>query len=289
MPAGEWDPPDRTVRGVVHKAKKLAASASFSVREPMILLISDVHLGRADPETDRAVEADLIACLDHHRDEVEHLYLLGDLFDEFIEYRRLVPKGFARLQGRLAEWTDAGISVSYLVGNHDPWHIDYFEEELGVRVEFGPVVRRHHGRTLYLAHGDVLSEESMARGWLKGWLRHPLPVWIYRSILPGDVGMWLATTVNNSFGNRDLDRDLVERLRVKARRILSDSTVDVVIFGHSHYPELHVWPEGGYLNSGYWHESRTFGRLHDGALQLVRWNGHSADVVQDYLTPADSS
>ncbi len=255
----------------------------------MILFISDVHLGRGDPETDRSIERDLIACLNHHRAGVEHLYILGDLFDGFIEYRRLVPKGFARLQGLLAEWTDAEVPVTYLVGNHDPWHLDYFEVELGVRTAFGPMACRHHGRLLYLAHGDVLADASTVRGWLKRPLRHPVPVWIYRSLLPADLGLRLADAVKDTFGKREIDRDLVERLRVKARRMLRDHTADVVIFGHSHYPEMLAWPEGGYLNTGYWHESRTFGRLQDGAVQLVRWNGQSAEVVQDYLIPVDSS
>ncbi|MEX0601174.1 MAG: UDP-2,3-diacylglucosamine diphosphatase [Rhodothermales bacterium] len=255
----------------------------------MILFISDVHLGRGDVDTGRAVERDLISCLSHHRNEVEHLYILGDLFDEYIEYRRLVPKGFVRLQGLLADWTDTGIPVTYLVGNHDPWHIDYFEAELGVRIAHDVVACRHHGVSFHLAHGDAMGDASTFKGWLKGWLRHPVPVWLYRSLLPADLGLGLARAVNRTFGNREIDRDLAGRLRVKARRILEDHTVDVVILGHSHQPECTSWPEGGYLNPGYWHESRSFARLVDGATQLVRWNGRSVDVVQDYLRPVDSS
>lgn len=248
----------------------------------MILFLSDAHLGRADRDTDRAVERDLLACLEHHRSRVDHLYLLGDIFDEYIEYPGLVPKGFVRLKGRLAEWTDAGIPVTYLVGNHDPWHIDYFEQEIGVRLAHGPLERRHGGRVLYLAHGDLIAIESRFERRVKSLLRHPVPVWMYRTLLPGDLGFRLARTVNRRFGKRELDWDLVERLRVTARRILANHTADVVIFGHSHHPEIISWPEGGYLNTGYWHESRTFGRLEDGTLQLVRWNGRSAEVVQAY-------
>lgn len=255
----------------------------------MILFISDVHLGRASPEADRVVERDLIACLEHHRDDAEHLYILGDLFDEYIEYGHLLPKGYARLKGMLAAWTDAGIPVTYLVGNHDPWHIDYFEKELGVHVAFGPIRCRHHGIRLHLAHGDVTADASTLAGWLKSWLRHPVPVWLYRSLLPGDAGLRLARAFKNTFGGRELDRDLVDRLRVKARQILRDAGADVVVFGHSHHAEHSTWPEGEYFNTGYWHESRTFGRLNNGALELVRWNGQSGGIVQDYLQAADSS
>ena len=254
----------------------------------MILFVSDVHLGRADPDTERSVERDLIACLEAHRDEVEHLYILGDLFDEFIEYRGLVPKGFVRLKALLAQWTDAGIPVTYLVGNHDPWHIDYFEQELGVEISFGPVDVEIGTLRFLLAHGDVIADAKTLRGWVKAWLRHPAPVWLYRHLLPADFGFRLARTVNHAFGKRDVDWDLVERLRVKARGILRDRTRGVVIFGHCHHPELLSWPEGGYLNTGYWHESRTLGRFIHGELQLARWNGRSADIVQVHLT-LDSS
>ncbi|MEX0747069.1 MAG: UDP-2,3-diacylglucosamine diphosphatase [Rhodothermales bacterium] len=247
----------------------------------MILFISDTHFGRGDPASERAKELDLIACLRHHREGVEHLYLLGDVFEEFIEYRRVAPKGFERLKGLLAEWTDGGIPVTYLVGNHDPWHRDYFESELGVRVEFDNLTVSHDDLLLHLAHGDRVVERSGARAWLKSWLRHPAPVWIYRSLLPADFGMWLAGFVNRRFGNREVDSELVALLREQARRILRESPADVVIFGHSHQPELVSWPEGRYLNPGYWHESRTFGRLDHGKLQLARWNGQTAEIVQE--------
>src|SRR5690606_6470197 len=98
----------------------------------MILFLSDLHLGRGGPDMARRVEQDVIACLEHHRERVRHLILLGDIFDEYIEYRHLVPKGHTRLLGLLANWTDAGVPITYLVGNHDPWHRDYFQQELGI-------------------------------------------------------------------------------------------------------------------------------------------------------------
>lgn len=247
----------------------------------MILFLSDAHLGRSG--NDRLVEADLISCLKSHRSRVEHLYLLGDLFDEYIEYRHLIPKGFVRLKGLLADWTDAGIPVTYLVGNHDPWHRDYFESELGITMQFDGLSVQHRGCDLFLAHGDRTDAEGMLEAWWKDLLRHPVPVWLYKSLLPGDWGFALARYVNRTFGKRELNPDLVEQLRVHARQILANRAVDVVVFGHSHYPELLTWPEGFYLNTGYWHESRTFGRLDDDALQLVRWNGACSEVVETQM------
>lgn len=246
----------------------------------MVVFVSDLHLGRGSPRDTRPREEDLIHFLRRVRPDVEHLYLLGDVFEEFIEYDHLIPKGFARFQGLLAEWADAGVPITYLVGNHDPWHQSYFEQEIGVTVEHRSIVAAHHGRRLHLAHGDGLVASAPLKAWLRGWLRHPVPVWIYRHLLPGDVGISFARIVNSTFGKREIDFDLVEGLRAQARRILSDSPVDSVVFGHSHHAEHHVWPEGEYLNTGYWHESRTFGALVDGALHLMRWNGQSTAIVE---------
>ena len=246
----------------------------------MVLFISDMHLGRSGYPEARRQEADLIAFLRSVRDDVEHLYLLGDVFEEYIEYHHLIPKGFARFQGLLADWADAGIPITYLVGNHDPWHQSYFETEIGVVVEHEFAIVTHHGKRLYLAHGDGIVTSSRWKAWMKSWLRHPVPVWIYRHVLPGDVGMSLARLVNSTFGKRKIDHALVDGLRRHARGILPKTRVDAVIFGHSHYSELSTWPEGQYLNTGYWHETRTFGAMVDGALQLMRWNGRSTEIVE---------
>lgn len=246
----------------------------------MVIFISDIHLGRSGYADARRREEDLIAFLRAVRDETEHLYLLGDVFEEYIEYRHLVPKGYIRFQGLLSEWADAGIPITYLVGNHDPWHQNYFEREIGAVVEHDSVVADHHGRRLHLAHGDGLVVREPIRAWLLSWLRNPVPVWIYRHFLPGDVGISLARIVNSKFGRRTLDRELIGGLRDYARQLLSESDLDAVVFGHSHYAEIHSWPEGVYLNTGYWHESRTFGAMSDGALRLMRWNGQSTDIVE---------
>ena len=245
----------------------------------MIFFISDAHLGRIDRQTDRDVEHDLIACLKHHREAVEHVYLVGDLFDAYIEYGRLVPKGATRLKGLLASWTDAGIPVTCLVGNHDPWHIDYFETELGVHVATGPILRQHYGYTLHLAHGDLLPGEPPVKNGFNRLLRHPIPVWMFRSLLPGDVGMRLAQAVSRVSGQRPIDPRVVEALRTEAHRILLREPVDLVVFGHTHHAECRTWQEGTYLNTGAWCTTRTFGQLDEHGPKLLQWNGRSADGV----------
>lgn len=247
----------------------------------MILFLSDTHLdiGTADP--DRRVEADLVACLRHFDEDVEALYLLGDIFDAYIEYPSLLPKGLVRFQGLLASWTDRGVPVTYFAGNHDPWHRDYFGRELGVRVVFDDLCEPLYGNDVYLTHGDGLDSTARWYNRLKPILRHPVPVWCYTTLLPGDLGFRLARWYNRTLGVEALRPDRIDQLRAFARHTLIRRPADLVVLGHSHQAELTVWPEGTYLNPGSWLETRTLGLLDAAGPALVRWNGADVEPVSD--------
>lgn len=245
----------------------------------MILFVSDIHFGQGTAAEERSNEADLIACLRSFEDTVEGLYLVGDVFDEYIEYRYLIPKGFVRFQAFLASWTERGVPITYLVGNHDPWHRDYFEIELGVRVSIDEVVASHYGKQVYLAHGDGLAKSNKLYRRLKPILRHPIPVWMYRSLLPGDVGFKMARWYNRRFGNKTVNPTIVEELRAYAQNILQTTPADIVVMGHSHQAERHSSPDGVYLNTGSWADKRTFGCMDEDGIHLRQWNGVVAEGV----------
>lgn len=246
----------------------------------MILFLSDIHFGRGTEAAERRKEAALIACLRAHEGQVRRLYLLGDVFDQYIEYRHLVPKGFLRFQALLAAWTDRGVPVTYLVGNHDPWHRDYFGRELGVRLVQDDLVEPLVGCNVYMTHGDGIDPGSRLYNRLKPWLRHPVPVSLYRTLLPGDAGFGLARWVNRHFGTERLDPARAQALRTHARRLLRERALDLVVMGHSHMAERCCWPEGQYVNTGCWHESHTFARLDEEGANLLRWNGSCTEVVR---------
>ncbi len=239
-----------------------------------------MHFGQDDPARNRASEAALIACLRHYEAQAERLYLVGDVFDQYIEYRSLVPRGAARFQGLLAAWTDRGIDVAYLLGNHDPWHRDYFREELGVRVEPDALIEPLYGLRVYIRHGDGLDPAARTYNRLKPWLRHPALVWAYRSLLPGDAGMWLAARARQKARHDAVDMGSAERLRRWAHRRLSEGAEDAVVLGHTHYPEQVVWPEGAYVNTGSWRENQTYACLDAEGLRLLSWNGGRPRLVE---------
>ncbi len=251
----------------------------------MILFVSDMHFGRGDRATQRTSEADLIACLRAQEAEVEALYLVGDVFEHYIEYGTLMPKGFARFQGLLAAWTDRGVPVTYLAGNHDPWHQDYFAEELGVRVVMDALHEPLLGHHVYVTHGDGLPDGGALYRLLKPLLRHPVPVALYRTLLPGDWGLRLARWTSRRFGDGHADPRTVAALRRHAQHMLSTTDTTLVVMGHSHHPELQSGPKGVYVNTGSWHDNRTFAVLDEEGPRLLQWNEHCINVL--HTMPAE--
>ena len=246
----------------------------------MLLFISDIHLGRDDAVAERANERDLMACLEHHAPALAHLYLVGDVFDQYIEYRSLAPKGFVRFQALLARLTDTGLPVTYLLGNHDPWHRTYFEAELGVRIIPGALSEQAGGVRLHLEHGDGLDPDDRLYNRLKPLVRHRLPLWLYTNLLPGDAGYGFARWVKHKGRTENVEESRVQSLRDHARSVMAATGARAVVMGHSHFHELLRWPEGAYLNPGYWHDARTYGTLADGHLHLLRWNGTCPQEIQ---------
>jgi UDP-2,3-diacylglucosamine hydrolase len=126
----------------------------------MIYFISDAHLGSLAIEHRRMQERRLVRFLDEIKKDAEAIYMLGDMFDFWYEYKRVVPKGFTRFLGKVSELTDMGIEVHYFIGNHDIWAFSYLAEECGVILHPGPATVELHGKTFYLAHGDGLGAKD---------------------------------------------------------------------------------------------------------------------------------
>ena len=242
----------------------------------MVLFVSDMHFGSGP---DRESELSLIRCLRTHQESLQHLILGGDVFDAFIEYRTLVPKGFVRLMGCLADLADEGVRISYILGNHDCWHLDYFQSELGVQVCPGTLTFDWHGLRVYAEHGDAVSGTSPLRRATKMLLRNRVLGLLYRTLMPGDFGMRLAQSVKRRLDARGESPHTAGILREHARSVLDNHPCDLVIMGHSHRVELHSWPVGTYINAGSWRDGANYVVLTDGQLQLRRWDRHTFEIL----------
>jgi UDP-2,3-diacylglucosamine hydrolase len=235
-----------------------------------------MHFGRGARDHERAKENALIECLESYAQEVEHLYLVGDVFDGYIEYEHLVPKGFVRFQALLAAWTDQGVPVTYLLGNHDPWHRDYFSTELGVQLVPEACTVSHYDQRVHLTHGDAQASTHRVFSWVRPLLRSSLAIHLYRSVLPADLGLGLARRVSQRLHEESPDPSVIKALRAYAREYLERNEAEAIVMGHSHVPTLHEWPNGLYVNTGNWYEDRTFARLDEQGVHLSRWNGTRA-------------
>lgn len=257
----------------------------------MTLFLSDLHLGRGTPEESRAAEHDAVALLRAYEEKILKeggaLYLVGDVFDQYMEYKHLVPKGFARFQGLLAEWTDRGIPITYVVGNRDPWHLDYFESELGVRIVHETLDDAAEGLLIHVAHGDGLVPHEWFYNRLRPLLRNRFVARFYRMALPGDSAFALARWVVQRFSSDGLsNKAAVETLRKYAEAALSHPETDLVVLGHCHRCACIPMAGGAYLNPGYWFADRTFGYLDSSGPALFRWSNGEAEPL---ATPEPAS
>jgi UDP-2,3-diacylglucosamine hydrolase len=261
----------------------------------MTLFVSDAHLGRGSREASREAERALVDMLRAHEAEIVNdggtLVLVGDVFDQWIEYKHLAPKEGVRLLGLLAEWGDAGADMHYVVGNRDPWHVDLFERELGVCLRHQAWRTEMEGWDTYIDHGDGVRPPDRAFSRLFSRLqplvRHATTARLYRMCLPGDTGYGLARWVSRRFGTDGTpDPDAARRVDAAAADVLRETGADLVVMGHSHTPVLDASGAGTYLNLGYWYGARTFGRLDAEGPALLRWTASGAVPLRHGSAPA---
>jgi UDP-2,3-diacylglucosamine hydrolase len=242
------------------------------------IFLSDVHLGLGTREEERAKEDRLLAFLDATRPTAEGLLILGDLFDLWFEYRTVIPKGFHRTLTALQRYTDAGIPVKLLTGNHDFWMGDFFETEIGVRILRDPTEIMVQGKRVYLHHGDGLGTNDPGYRFIKPILRSRLSITLYRWLHP-DIGVSIARGSSRSSraytSARDFgeDQGMIAHATEKIRE-----GVDVVVMGHRHVPALQAIGNGVYVNLGDWITHNSYGVMTGGTMTLHAWNGQQGSL-----------
>jgi UDP-2,3-diacylglucosamine hydrolase len=235
--------------------------------------ISDVHLGLGDRAKERQKEDTLLGFLDHALPTAGALCIVGDLFDFWFEYRTVIPKGFHRTLTALQRYTDAGVPVHYVAGNHDFWMGDFFSQELGMQVYRDPVELSLGGKRIYLHHGDGLARNDLGYRLIKPILRNAWSIRLYRWLHP-DIGVPLARGSSQSSREYTSGKEFGEgegMAAFAAARIREG--VDIVVMGHRHTPEIVAMEGGTYVNLGDWITHRSYGSLTGGVMTLERWTG----------------
>ncbi|MDE5730407.1 MAG: UDP-2,3-diacylglucosamine diphosphatase [Alistipes sp.] len=247
----------------------------------MYYFASDVHLGAGDPAQARRVERRFAAWLDRVGDDAEAIFILGDLFDFWFEYRRVVPQGFVRILGRLAALTDRGVRVVFITGNHDMWVGDYLHRECGVEVHTAPLEIALAGRRLFLAHGDNLKIERrpLLRFMNAVFRSRPLR-WLFARCVHPDLalrfGQWWSGKSRKSHRNYVSDDRTTDPLVAYAREYAAASSErpDCFIFGHMHWPRDYAADGLRVLCLGDWSAERPVYAAIDpeGCASLREWS-----------------
>ena len=223
-----------------------------------IYFASDFHLGTDARLSSSERERQIVRWLDSIKEDAEAIYLVGDVFDFWFEYSTVVPKGYVRLLGKLAELRDAGIPIYFFIGNHDMWMFKYFEEELDIPIYRKPIVRELKGKTFFIGHGDGLGPGDYGYKFLKKVFANPICQWLFARLHP-NFGIGLASFWSNK--SRDANPaeenflgDDGEWLLIYANEQLDKQPADFYVFGHRHLPIDHTLKNGSsrYINLGEW-------------------------------------
>lgn len=223
-----------------------------------IYFASDQHFGIPNAESSKLREKKFMKWLDEIKSDARAIFLLGDLFDFWFEYKTVVPRGFVRVLGKIAELRDSGIPIYFFVGNHDLWMIDYFQTELGIPVFDKPKEYKFNGKTFLIGHGDGLGPGDKGYKRMKKVFSHPLSKWFYRWLHP-DIGVKFAqylSTKNKLISGQEDIKFLGEEnewLAQYAKKKLKEKHYDYFLFGHRHLPmEIQVGKNSLYVNIGDW-------------------------------------
>lgn len=213
--------------------------------------LSDAHLGSSFHENSIDVERKMCRWFDAVKHDAKAIYLMGDIFDYWFEYKNVVPRGFTRVLGKFSELTDAGIPIYFFIGNHDIWLTDYLATECGLIVEKGPVVKEIDGKKFFLAHGDGLGDESWTFKCLRKIYHNKFLRFLYAGIHPRWTMAFARKWSNYSRMNGEVVPYMgedKEHLIKFAKSILTiSSKINYFVFGHRHIMLNHPLKEDSYI------------------------------------------
>ena len=242
-----------------------------------IYFLSDFHLGAPDFESSLVREKKVVGFLDSIKQDAAEIFIVGDIFDFWYEYKAVVPKGYTRLLGKLAELTDSGIKVHVFVGNHDMWMSGYFEKELTIPVYHEPKVFERNGKQFYIGHGDGLGPGDKGYKFIKKIFRSPLCQWLFGQLHPTwGIGLanYFSRKSREKTGSADqhfLGEDN-EWLIIYSKEVLRQQHLDYFIFGHRHYPiDFKLSDTSRYINLGDWIRTFTYASFDGTDVQLHEW------------------
>lgn len=240
-----------------------------------IYFASDFHLGVPTWEESRKREDKIIRWLTEIEKDAEEIYLVGDIFDFWFEYKRAIPKGFVRLQGKIASLCDKGIPVKIFIGNHDMWMFDYLPKELGVELFREPIQKSYNGKTFYIGHGDGLGPGDYGYKFIKKIFRNKICQWLFARLHP-NFGIGIADYFSRSSRKKTKHEDQYlgdekEYLVNYIKDLEKKEHYDYYVFGHRHLPIDMIIGKSRYINLGDWIGFFTYAEFDGSEIQFKKF------------------
>ncbi len=244
---------------------------------------SDFHLGAPSYEISRAREAKLVAWLNFIKKDAAALFLMGDVFDFWFEYSTVIPKGYVRLLGKLAELSDEGTKIYFFKGNHDMWVFDYFEKELNATIVSDELVLKLKDKRFFLHHGDGLGKGDNAYKVLKNFFRSSFCQWLFARLHPnlgvGIANYWskksrLANNKKEAYLHIDREKTWLANYYDQLKQQYGE--VDYIIMGHRHFPVVLPVQQAQYVNLGEWVNFATYAVFDGTSLKLIDFDTNKA-------------
>lgn len=242
-----------------------------------IYFASDFHLGAPDYESSLIREKKIVSWLNHIAPTAKEIYLVGDIFDFWFEYKRAVPRGFVRLLGKIAELSDSGIPIHIFTGNHDMWIFDYLPKELGVILYREPIQKEFFNKNYFIGHGDGLGPGDKGYKFLKKVFDNKFCQWCFARLHP-NFGIWLADKSSKSSRAKtgsDDEKFLGEEnewLIQFCKEKLEKEHFDYFVFGHRHLPlDYDLGKSSKYINLGEWINYCTYLEVSENSVELKTW------------------
>lgn len=210
-------------------------------------------------------------------EDASELYILGDIFDYWFEYKQVVPRGHVRLLAKLAEFTDNGIPLHIFTGNHDMWMFDYLEKEIGAIIHREPITKVIDGQKFFLGHGDGLGPGDHGYKFIKKIFRSRINQWLFARLHP-NLAIWVMRKFSQK--SRESQSEVSQFMGADKEWLvqfcedkIQHEEVQYFIFGHRHLPIDHKLSNGSsrYLNCGDWMNHHSFVKFSEGNVSLERF------------------
>lgn len=238
--------------------------------------ISDVHLGAPALNNNQQREKLLVQWLDTIKEDAQELFLLGDIFDFWFEYKKVIPRGFTRVLGRIADLTDSGVKVHFFTGNHDLWVFDYLPAETGVILHKNEFITHIGDKKFFLAHGDGLDPNDKGYNFLKKIFSNQTAQWVFGRLHPNFAFHMAHTWSKSSRLNKTSEK---EEFKVKnesmykfAEIFLKQEKIDYFIFGHRHKMEnIEMENQARFILLGDWITHFSYGVFFENKFELKQF------------------